>query len=133
MTRRDRLFVLAVVGLTALVPLPLAVLRPVAEERAALGTVAGWGLALLIMVPSYVLLIRAMAEQNGHRFVTAFMTGAILRLFLTLGGVLGFWLAVKPTPMRSFVLSLLGGYVLLSAVELLLVRPARDANPGRTP
>jgi hypothetical protein len=133
MTRRDRLFVLAVVGLTALVPLPLAVLRPLAEERAVLGTLAGWGLALLIMVPSYVLLTKAIAEPNPHRFVSAFMTGAILRLFVTIGGVLGFWLAVKPAPMRSFVLSLLGGYVLLSAVELLLVRQARDASPGRTP
>src|SRR5262245_13309115 len=131
MTRRDRLFVLAVVGLTALVPLPLAVLRPLSEERTVLGILAGWGLALLIMVPSYALLVRAMAESSPHRFVTAFMTGAILRLFLTLGGVLGFWLAFKPAPMRSFVLSLLGGYVLLSAVELLLVRQTRGARPGR--
>jgi len=133
MSRRDRLFVLAVVGLTAAVPVPLAVLQPLAEARSALGTLAGWGLALLIMVPSYALLARAMAEQNPHRFVTAYMTGAILRLFLTLGGVLGFWMAVKPAPMRSFVLSLLGGYVLLSAVELLVVLQARGANSGREP
>jgi hypothetical protein len=133
MTRRDRLFVLAVVGLTALFPLPLALLRPTAEERAVLGTLAGWGLALLIMVPSYALLVRAMAESNPHRFVSAFMTGAMLRLFLTAGGVFGFWLAVKPAPMRSFVLSLLGGYVLLSAVELTLVRPPRRASPGSAP
>ena len=124
MSRRDRLFVLAVVGLTALVPVPLAVLQPLAEARSPLGTLAGWGLALLIMVPSYALLVRAVAEQNPHRFVTAFMTGAILRLFLTIGGIVGFWLAVKPAPMRSFVLTLLGGYVLLSAVELVLVRPS---------
>jgi len=133
MSRRDRLFVLAVVGLTALVPVPLAVLRPLAEERAALGTLVGWGLALLIMVPSYVLLTRAMAESNPHRFVSAVMTGAILRLFLTLVGVLGFWMSVKPAPMRSFVLALLGGYVLLSAVELLIVCQARGASPGRAP
>ena len=133
MTRRDRLFVLAVVGLTALVPVPLAVFRPLAEERAALGTLAGWGLALLMMVPSYALLTRAMAEQNPHRFVTTFMTGTMLRLFLTIAGVVGFWLVVKPAPMRSFVASLLGGYVLLSAVELLLVRPSRGSSPGRAP
>ena len=132
MSRRDRLFVLAVVGLTALVPVPLAVLQPLAEARSPLGTLAGWGLALLIMVPSYVLLVRAVAEQNPHRFVTAFMTGAILRLFMTIGGILGFWLAVKPAPMRSFVLTLLGGYVLLSAVDLVLVRP-RGASPERVP
>lgn len=132
MSRRDRLFVLAVVGLTALVPVPLAVLQPLAEARSPLGTLAGWGLALLIMVPSYALLVRAVAEQNPHRFVTAFMTGAILRLFLTIGGLVGFWLAVKPAPMRSFVLTLLGGYVLLSAVELVLVRP-RGASAERVP
>ena len=133
MSRRDRLFVLAVVGLTALVPVPLAVLQPLAEARSPLGTLAGWGLALLIMVPSYVLLVRAMAEHNPHRFVTAFMTGAILRLFLTIGGILGFWLAVKPAPMRSFVLTLLGGYVLLSAVELVVVLQARGASSGQEP
>lgn len=133
MTRRDRLFALAVVGLTALVPLPLAVLRPLAEERAVLGTLAGWGLALLIMVPSYALLTKAMAAPNAHRFVSAVMAGAILRLFVTLGGVIGFWMAVKPAPMRSFVLSLLGGYVLFSAVELLLVLQARGASSGREP
>jgi hypothetical protein len=132
MSRRDRLFALAVVGLTALVPVPLALLQPLAEARSALGTLAGWGLALLIMVPSYALLARTVAEQNPHRFVTAFMTGALLRLFLTVGGLVGFWLAVKPAPMRSFVLTLLGGYVLLSAVELVLVRP-REASAGRVP
>ena len=122
MSRRDRAFVLAVAGLTVLVALPVAVLRPLAEDRAALGTAVGWGLALVIMVPSYVLLSRALAETNPHRFITAFMTGAILRMALTLLGVLGFWLAFRPAPMRSFVFALLGGYVLLTVVELVLVR-----------
>ena len=71
MSRRDRLFVLAVVGLTVLVALPVALLRPLAEERAALGTAVGWGLAILIMVPNYMLLSRALAESNPHRFVAA--------------------------------------------------------------
>ena len=101
MTRRDRLFVLAVVGLTALVPVPLAVFRPLAEGRAALGTLAGWGLALLMMVPSYALLTRAMTEQNPHRFVTTFMTGTMLRLFLTIAPKLGTSRLAPPTSAPS--------------------------------
>jgi len=133
MNRRDRLFAGAVVGLTALVPLPLWFLRPLAEERASLGTACGWGLALLIMVPSYALLVRALGEENPHRFVGAFMTGSILRLFLTLIGIVAFWLAVSPAPMRSFLMAFLGGYVLLSAVELVLTRRPRGQTTGQAP
>jgi len=133
MSRRDRLFVLAVLGLTGLVAVPLAAFRPVAEERALLGTLVGWGLALLIMVPSYALLNRALAEENPHRFVSAFMVGSILRIFLTLIGVVVFWFAAQPAPIKSFLLAFLGGYVLLSAVELVLTRRPRAAATRTAP
>ena len=126
MTRRDGLFAAGVLALSALVPGPLVALGAFAEERSTLGVLSGWGLAVLMMVPSYLLLGRAVAEDNPHRFVRACMAGMLLRLALTGAGILVFALCVRPTPFKSFLVVFLLGYALLQALELTLtLRGAR--------
>ena len=98
MTARDRRFSAGALLLSVLVPGLLVLIAPFGEPRATFGTLTGWGAALLIMVPSYVLLARAMDAGNAHRFLRNFMLGTLLRLVLT------FFL----------------GYMLLTALELLL-------------
>lgn len=121
MTRRDRNFLLITLGLTALVAAPLAVFSPLDEERGRMGVMVGWGLALLIMVPSYLLLSAGMAG-DGARFVKGFMAGASLRLVLTAVAVLLF-ARVERAPIYSFVMAYFLGYTLLTAVELKLTLP----------
>jgi hypothetical protein len=120
MKRRDTLFAGCVLLLTALVPGSLIALAPFAEARSTLGILAGWGLALVMMVPSYVLLARTVSEENPHRFVRAVMAGMLLRLAVTAVGVFVFALTVSETPFKSFLLSFLLGYTLLQTVELAL-------------
>jgi len=62
----------------------ILLLLPMGAARARFGTLSGWGLALLIMVPSYALLSRAMRSEDPHKFIRSFMLGMILRMFATL-------------------------------------------------
>ncbi len=125
MSRADRTSVLGVLLLTAVVPAGLALLQPFAEPHAALGFAAGWALALLVMLPGWFLLVRAMALRGGHEFVRAFMTAALLRLVLTLGGTAAFALSVPEAPILSFLLAFFLGYASLTALELRSTRLLR--------
>ena len=120
MTRRDALFAIWVGGLTLAVPGALLALAPIAEARATFGVLVGWGLALAVMLPGYVLLARAVASENPHHFVRNFMLGLLLRMFATVLGVAGFALTVEHAPLRSFLLSFFLGYGALTCVELVL-------------
>ncbi len=123
MRRSDRVFGAGAAALTLAVPGALLALGLFAEERAAMGTLAGWGLALLIMVPSYALLSRGVTSTSPSGFVRGFMLGSILRLVATVGAVTGFALAVDRPPLRSFLLAYFLGYMLLTGLELLLTVP----------
>ncbi|MHC5212489.1 MAG: hypothetical protein ACYTG2_17390 [Planctomycetota bacterium] len=120
MTRRDGLFALWVSGLTLAVPGTLLALSPIDEARATFGVLLGWGLALVIMLPSYLLLARAVSAENPHRFVRNFMLGMLLRMFATVIAVAAFYVTVEDAPLRSFLLSFFLGYGSLTAVELTL-------------
>jgi hypothetical protein len=120
MTRRDGVFALWVTGLTLAVPGGLLAWTPFAEARAEFGVVAGWGAALAMMLPSYLLLARAVSAENPHRFVRNFLLGMLLRMFLTVVAVAAFRLAVEDAPLRSFLLSFFLGYGALTGVELVL-------------
>jgi hypothetical protein len=119
MTARDGRFAAGALLLTLLVPGLLLATSPFGEERATLGTLAGWGAALAIMVPSYVLLTRTV-HADPHRFLRGFMLGTLLRLILTVVAVLVFVTQVEHAPVRAFVLSFFLGYMLLTGLELTL-------------
>jgi hypothetical protein len=123
MTSADRGFALGVLLLTAVVPTALAALQPFGESRALFGVWSGWGAALLVLVPGYLFLRRAMASGDAKAFLRAFMLGTTLRLALTVAATLGFALLVPDAPIKIFVLTFFAGYGLLMALELrLLVR-----------
>ena len=126
MTPRDRNFALGVLLLSAAAIPTLLAVRPFEEARATLGLVAGWCGALLIILPSYVWLARALARPEPHAFLRGFMANATLRLFAAIAVMVGFTLAVKNAPTASFLSSFMLGYLLLTALELrLLLRASR--------
>ncbi len=125
MSRVDRTSVLGVLLLTAVVPAGLALLQPFAESRPTLGFAAGWALALLVMLPGWLLLARAMAATGGHEIVRAFMGAALLRLVLTIGGTTAFALSLTDAPLRSFLLAFFLGYASLTVLELSRTLPRK--------
>ena len=125
MSRADRLFAAGCLLLTVAVPGSLLAAQPFAEPRATLGVLCGWGAALLMMVPSYLLVSRTLARPGSRGFLQGVMGGMLLRLVLTVAAVLAFGLLVADAPLKSFVLAFFAGYVLLTALELrLLLRGA---------
>jgi len=124
MNRADRRFALGTLLLTAVVPTTLAALRPFGEPRSALGIAAGWGAALLMMVPSYLLVSRALARPGSTGFLQGVMGGMLLRLLVTVAATLGFGLLVSEPPLKAFVLAYFLGYGLLTFVELRVVTRA---------
>jgi hypothetical protein len=116
---RDLRFAGGALLLTLLVPGLLLMAAPFGEDRATLGTLAGWGAALAIMVPSYVLLVRSIEGTDSHRFLRAFMLGTLMRLLLTIVAVLLFVTQVEQPPVKSFVLTFFLGYMLLTGLELV--------------
>jgi hypothetical protein len=130
MSRVDRSSVLGVLVLTAVVPAGLAALRPFAEPRAALGFAAGWGLALLVMLPGWVLIARAMATAGSHAFVRAFLAAALLRLLFTMAGATAFALALPEPPLLSFLLAFFLGYGSLTLLELRHTLPRTRREPA---
>jgi F0F1-type ATP synthase assembly protein I len=130
MNSRDLRFASGTLALTLVVPALLLVLAPFGETRERLGVLSGWGVALLIMVPSYLLLVRSVDSTDSHRFLRAFMLGTLLRLVLTVVAVLVFVTQVERAPVRAFVLAFFLGYMLLTGLELVLtVRGNARGNP----
>jgi hypothetical protein len=117
---RDLRFALGALLLTLLVSGPMLLGSPFGEARSQLGTLAGWGAALAIMVPSYVLAARAMDSSDNQRFLRAFMLGTLLRLAFTIAAVVLFVKLVEEAPVKSFVLAFFLGYILLTGLELVL-------------
>lgn len=129
MGRPERSFALGTLAATALVPGLLLLARPFGAPGADLGVLAGWGLALLTVVPSFLLLARVMTERNQLRFQRVFMGATMGRFGLALLGVLGFALLVPEPHLVSFVLTFFLGYAILSALELtLLLRKAPERS-----
>lgn len=126
----DRAFALGVLLLTAIVPTSLLALKPFGEGQVLLGVGAGWGAALLVMIPGYLLIRRALAGSDARAFMKAMMGGTLLRLALTLGSTLAFALLVPEAPIKTFVLTFFAGYGLLMALELRLTvrRKRKEAS-----
>lgn len=127
MAGADRGLLLGAVALTALVPAGLLAWQPFGEARATLGVAAGWGSALAVTLPGWLLLGRTLAA-DGRGFLKGFLGASLLRLLLTVAAVLAFALLVEDAPLRSFVLAFFAGYVLLTALELRLALGRRGAS-----
>lgn len=119
MSARDRAFVLRTAIASVIAPGLLLLARPFDETRAVMGILAGWGAALLVMVPSYWLLARAMAS-DGKDFLGAFLGGSLGRLVATAVIVLLFVRLVPDAPQWSFVASYFLGYMVLTVIEMSL-------------
>lgn len=124
--RRFKQFLGGTLLATALVPGLLILAQPLAEPRQVLGFACGWGLALAALVPSTLLMLRVKSE-DGQRFYNVFMGATAFRFALVLGAVAGFWFLVDQPPMISFLMSFFLGYVILTALELVLLT-RRDPN-----
>jgi hypothetical protein len=127
MAGADRGLLLGALSLTALVPAGLLAWQPFGEPRATLGVAAGWGAALAVTLPGWLLLGRTLAT-DGRGFLKGFMGAMVLRLLLTVAAVLAFALLVEDAPLRSFVLAFFAGYVALTALELRLALGRRGAS-----
>jgi hypothetical protein len=121
MARPERTFALGTLLATLVVPGAFLALEPFREPRAALGVVAGWGLALLIIVPSFWLMARVMGSDDRLAFHRAFMGGSMGRFALGIAGVVLFATQIDQPPLWSFISCFFLGYFALSALEVHLL------------
>jgi hypothetical protein len=130
MTRRDRHFALGTVALSVVLPGLLLALRPFDEARAELGLLCGWGVALAIMVPSYVLLSRTLGSADSRTFLGGFLGGSLGRLVLTAVAVVLFVKLVPEAPAGSFLVAYFLGYFSLTVLELMLTLRRQPEGRG---
>jgi len=124
--RRDWRFVGLVLLASVAVPGLLLLLAPFTEARAALGVALGWGLGLVMIVPSYFVVSRTVASRQ-RVFQTAFVLSTLGRMALGLAGLLLFLLLVHEPPVLSFMTALGLAYVTLTAIELrIALEPAPE-------
>jgi len=128
---RDALFAAGVLALSALVLSTLLVGEPFGEAHAAQGAWWGWGLAVLAIAPSYVLLSRTVHDEDAHRFHRAFMLGTMGRFIVCMAGALVFHFRFEQAPMKIFLLAFGLGWLLLTGLELGLVLAPRRAPLNR--
>ena len=125
---RDKLFYGGVAALSLLVPGALLMGQPFAEAREPMGTLTGWALALLIIVPSYLLLSRVIGDDDNQRFFRAWAGSTAARFVVVLVGTVLFAVLVDDAPIKSFLLSFFLGYMLLTGLELALVLSGRNTS-----
>ncbi|RKY19834.1 MAG: hypothetical protein DRQ55_09595 [Planctomycetota bacterium] len=121
MTRAERSFVLGTALCTLAVPGALLALRPFSELRAELGILLGWALALVVIVPSFWVMARAMASDDRLAFQRAFMLGTMGRFGGSLLAIVLFSTQLNEPPTLSFLASFFAGYALLSGLEVTLL------------
>ncbi len=116
----DRAFYTGTAVATAVVPTLILWGAPFDEPRHVLGAVVGWALALLVIVPSYVLLSRALGDDDNQRFFRLFAGGTIGRMVVVLVAVVLFATLVEEAPVKTFLLSFFLGYLLLTGLEVMM-------------
>jgi L-asparagine transporter-like permease len=130
MTPHDRVFAGGTLIATAVVPALILLGAPFDEPRYVMGVLWGWALALLTIVPSYVLLSRAVRQADSNRFFTAWAGGTIGRMVLVLLAVVLFVTLVEQAPTKSFLLSFFLGYMLLTGLEVMMALGGNKASNG---
>jgi hypothetical protein len=131
MTPHDRFFAWGTLIATAVVPTLILLGAPFNEPRYVLGVVTGWSLALLTIVPSYMLLSRAVRQSDNTRFFNAWAGGTLGRMALVLVAVVLFVTLVDQAPVKSFLLSFFLGYMLLTGLEITMALGGKKAPNGR--
>lgn len=129
MTPRSRLFAIGTVLSTLIVPGALIALSPFGTPRHVLGVACGWGLALVVLVPSFMAMTRVMACGDERRIQARFMYTMMARFAASLLGVALFALLVETPPLFDFVLAFFLGFITLTALELTsLLAKSLDRN-----
>lgn len=131
MTPHDRVFAGGTLIATALVPTLIVLGAPFEESRHVMGTLWGWALALLTIVPSYVILSRSLRHDDSNRFFTAFAGGTIGRMVAVLVAVVLFVTLVDQAPTKTFLLSFFLGYMLLTGLEVTMALGGKNTPNGR--
>ena len=131
MTAHDRVFFGGTLIATALVPALILLTAPFDEARYVMGTLWGWALALLTIVPSYIILSRAVRQEDSNRFFTAWAGGTIGRMVLVLVAVVLFVTVVAQPPTKTFLLSFFLGYMLLTGLEVTMALGGKNSPNGR--
>ena len=130
MKTRDVAFAVGALVLSGAVPALLVFAAPFAEARQTLGIVAGWALALLVMLPSHLLTGRVLDSDDPHVFLRGFMLGTGLRFGTTIVAAGLFAWLVPEAPLKAFLVTFLLGYVAFTGLELLVSvrRPSKGLS-----
>lgn len=120
MSAPERRFLIGTLIATILVPGALALGQPLAEENQLFGYLCGWGLALLVIVPSTFLMLRV-KEADTNRFFGVFLGATAGRFLVVILAIVAFYLFVEPRPLYAFLISFFLGYFILTALELIQV------------
>jgi hypothetical protein len=121
MSRGDLLFAVGATAGTLAVPGLLVLGQPLEEPRADLGYAAGWSLALLLVVPSYVIMSRVSRDPDDPRFFKALLGGMVGRFVLALVAMTLFATLVDHPPVKAFLLTFFLGWLILTGLELTSV------------
>jgi hypothetical protein len=129
MTPRSRQFAIGTLVSSLLVPGILVATAPFGEARSELGIAWGWGLALLVIVPSYIAMTRVISSGDDRRIHARFMYSMMGRFAAAMLGVTLFATQVEKPPLYVFVLAFFLGFAVLTALELtLLLSKSPDRN-----
>lgn len=129
MTSRNRSFAVGTVLSTLAIPSLLISLSPFDAVRNVMGVACGWGLALAVIVPSFVVMSRLMESGDDRRIQARFMYAMMGRFAASVVGVALFAVLVDEPPLYDFVLAFFLGFAVLSALDLtFLLSKSPDRN-----
>ncbi|MFT7463680.1 MAG: hypothetical protein ACI9EF_002027 [Pseudohongiellaceae bacterium] len=129
MTPRNRSFAVGATLSTLVIPALLIAVSPFGAARPELGVVSGWGMALLVIVPSFVAMSRVMVSGDNQRIQTRFLFSMMARFVASVMGAALFATTVDEPPLLDFILAFFLGFAVLSACELtFLLSKSPDGN-----
>jgi len=129
MTSRNRSFAVGTVLATLIIPTALIFLSPFESARNVFGVSWGWGLALAVIVPSFMAMSRLIESDDDRRIQARFMYTMMARFAASVVGVALFAVLVKEPPLYDFVLAFFLGFAVLSALDLtFLLSKSPDRN-----
>jgi hypothetical protein len=96
----------------------LIALAPFGEVRHELGVGLGWGLALALIVPSYLFMAPVIAKSDFRLLQNRFMLTMLGRFTAAMLGVALFATQIDQPPVFAFVLAFFLGFAILTTLEL---------------